>query len=51
MKKYNVNFYQTIQVEAKNEEDAEDMAIKLWEDNEDMQDIGNMEIEVEELDK
>ncbi len=48
MKKYNVNFYQTVQVEAKNKDDAKDMAIKLWEDNEDFQDVDNMTIEIEE---
>ena len=48
MKKYNVNFYQTVNVEAKNEDDAKDMAIKLWEDNEDFQNVNNIEIEIEE---
>ena len=48
MKKYIVNFYQTVNVEAKNKDDAESIAIKLWEDNEDFQDVRNMEIEIEE---
>ena len=48
MKKYIVHFYQAVNVEAKNKDDAENVAIKLWEDNEDFQDVRNMGIEIEE---
>jgi len=51
MPKYNVNFYYTIQVDAKNSEDADTFARNLMKDNFRVRDADSEVEEIKEKDK
>ena len=48
--KYQIRFNQCLEVEAKNEDSAEQKAMQIWANDPELSSPDNMEIEVEELD-